>query len=257
MKSIKNVLLAGTLVCASAVAGAAQETKTLPGEYRTQPGESVLTKANKASGLIGMDVRNQQNEKLGDIKDLAVDLHTGKIAYAVLSVGGFLGIGDKYIAVPPGEFTLSPDGKELILNADKARIEGAPGFAKTSWPDLNSWQTHSQYWMKDSTALGTAGTAVRSGRESGGTLGTTDLSPGTFTGRVTAVDHASNMVTVEDASGKHQFMTSDRSSVTLKNDATARLENLKVGDHVTVRYHDQNGTKVADSISDSQRIENR
>jgi len=250
-KTMKNLALAASVICASAVVSSAQQTTTLPSDARTQPGESYLLKANKASGLIGMDVRNQQNEKLGDIKDLAVDLHTGKIAYAVMSVGGFLGIGERYIAVPPSEFSMTPDGKDLVLNADKARIQGAPGFAHNNWPDLNSWQTHSKYWLPGGSALGTSGATVRSGRDTGGTL-----SESTFTGQVTAVDPGSKMVTVESGTVKHQFLFNDRSTLTLKNDANARLENVKVGDQITVRYHDQDGSKIADSLSDS-RIENR
>src|SRR5690242_8496972 len=118
MKMVKNLVLAGSVACLSATALTAQQVTTAPNNYTTRTSESGLTKANKASSLIGMDVRNQQNEKLGDVKDLVVDLHTGKIAYAVLSVGGFLGIGDKYVAVPPNEFQMAPDGKDLILNAD-------------------------------------------------------------------------------------------------------------------------------------------
>jgi len=125
---------------------------------------SSIGKINKASSLIGMDVRNTQNEKLGEIKDLVVDLSSGKVAYAVLSVGGFLGIGDKYIAVPTSAFTVAPDQDRVTLNADKARIQNAPGFAKSAWPEINSssWTTDSSYWL-DSAALGTAGASVRSG----------------------------------------------------------------------------------------------
>jgi sporulation protein YlmC with PRC-barrel domain len=121
--------------------------------------QNTVTKVNKASGLMGMDVRNQQDERLGEIKDLVVDLTSGKIAYAVLSVGGFLGIGDKLIAVPTSAFSLSPDQERLVLNADKARIQNSPGFAKNDWPNLNSpdWARDSQYWLSD-TAQGTLGT---------------------------------------------------------------------------------------------------
>jgi len=262
MRTIKNLMLTGSVICAAAIAASAQDTsKTAPAtdyksiDSRSVSGESFLTKANRASSLIGMDVRNSQGEKLGDIKDLAVDLHSGKIAYAVLSVGGFLGIGEKYVAVPPSEFQLGPEGKELTLNADKARIQGAPGFARNNWPDLNSWQGHSKYWLPDGTALGTPGSAVRSGHETGGTLGSRNS--GMFTGRVTAVDPASNMFTIEDAAGKRQFLVNDKSVFTLKNDTDARLAGVKVGDQITVRYHDLNGSMVVDSISDSNRIESK
>jgi sporulation protein YlmC with PRC-barrel domain len=99
-----------------------------------------ISKFNKASGLIGMNVHNSQGENLGEIKDLVLDLHSGKVSYAVLSVGGFLGIGDKFIAVPPSVFTMGADDK-LVLNADKAKLQQAPGFAKNNWPDVEnpSW----------------------------------------------------------------------------------------------------------------------
>lgn len=99
--------------------------------------------ANKASSLIGMEVINPQHQQLGEIKDLVVDMPSGKISYAVLSVGGFLGIGEKLIAVPPSAFSPAPAGQEgkLVLNADKSKIEAAPGFPKTNWPDVSnpSW----------------------------------------------------------------------------------------------------------------------
>jgi sporulation protein YlmC with PRC-barrel domain len=257
MKLMKNLVLAGSVACISATALSAQQVTTPPAEFGTRPVTSTLTKANKASNIIGMDVRNQQNEKLGDIKDLVLDLHTGRIAYAVLSVGGFLGIGDKYIAVPPSEFTTAPDGKSLILNADKARIEGAPGFAKNDWPDMNSWKsTHSSYWLNQNTALGTTGAAVSSGRQSGGTLAAKDLGENSITGRVTAFDRTGNMLTVEDATGKHQFKLNDQVSANANTTSNTRWNNVKTGDEVTVHYHNHNGSYVVDNITDSH-IPNR
>jgi len=254
MSNIKNFALAALIASIASPSILGQQTRPLASDYRNQSTEGFLTKANKASGLIGMDVRNPQNEKLGDIKDIVLDLHSGKVAYTVLSVGGFLGIGDKYIAVPPSEFTVAPDGRNLILNADKAKIQSAPGFAKNDWPDINnpSWHTHSLYWTPDRTGLGTQG-SVRSGRETGGTVNKEQ----TFDGRITSVDPATRMITVEGASGKHQFKMSNRAAITLKNDTTGMLENVKVGDHVTVRYHNQNGTYVAESLSDANRLENK
>jgi sporulation protein YlmC with PRC-barrel domain len=96
---------------------------------------------NKASGILGMEVRNKQNEKLGEIKDLVMDLPTGKVTYAVLSVGGFLGVGEKLIAVRPESFQYSDSRDHLILDADKGKIQAAPGFAATNWPPVNHPET--------------------------------------------------------------------------------------------------------------------
>ena len=93
-----------------------------------------VRRTDKASGLLGMEVRNSQNEKLGEVKDLVMDMSSGKVSYAVLSVGGFLGIGEKLIALPPGALKVGESREYLLLEADKAKIQAAPGFAATAWP---------------------------------------------------------------------------------------------------------------------------
>jgi hypothetical protein len=59
------------------------------------------------------------------------------IAYAVLSFGGFLGMGDKLFAVPWKAMTLVQDEEYFLLDVDKAVLEDAPGFDKDSWPDFS------------------------------------------------------------------------------------------------------------------------
>ena len=92
----------------------------------------------KASDLIGMKVEGTDGKKLGDIKDLVVDPMDGDIDYAVLDYGGFLGVGDKYFAVPWEAFKFSDDGKKVILDVTKKDLKQAPGFDKKHWPDLSS-----------------------------------------------------------------------------------------------------------------------
>lgn len=89
----------------------------------------------KASDVIGANVENINGENLGEIEDLAVDARTGQIRYAVLSFGGFLGIGDKLFAVPWTAFT-KQDESTYVLHVDKDRLENAPGFEKTNWPNM-------------------------------------------------------------------------------------------------------------------------
>ena len=92
----------------------------------------------KGSDLIGMKVEGADGKKLGDIKDLVVDPMDGDIDYAVLDYGGFLGVGDKYFAVPWEAFKFSADGKKAVLDVTKKDLKQAPGFDKKHWPDLNS-----------------------------------------------------------------------------------------------------------------------
>lgn len=89
-----------------------------------------------ADTLEGNDVVNLADEKLGDIKGIMLDVERGRIAYAVLSVGGFLGVGDRLFAIPWGALKLDTDEKEFILDISKDRLKDAPGFDKDHWPSM-------------------------------------------------------------------------------------------------------------------------
>lgn len=96
-----------------------------------------------ATTLIGDKVRNPQGEELGSLKEIMLDVSTGHIAYAVISFGGFLGLGDKLFAIPWGMLTVDTENKELVLDVDKSVLENAPGFDKDNWPDFadRTWAT--------------------------------------------------------------------------------------------------------------------
>jgi len=98
----------------------------------------VPSDLNKASKLIGMNIKNQQNETVGEIKDLVVDLQSGQVSYAVLGYGGALGIGQKMLAVPVNAFATSSDFKALTLNTTKDRLERAQGFDRHNWPSVSN-----------------------------------------------------------------------------------------------------------------------
>jgi sporulation protein YlmC with PRC-barrel domain len=131
------------------------EVKTDLDRNETQANQDKVMHGNKASGLLGMEVRNKQNEKLGEIKDLVMDLSSGKVSYGVLSVGGFLGIGEKLIAIPPTSFQYSDARDYLIIDADKAKIQAAPGFAATSWPAVHNPEMN-KYWNQGVGAPGSS-----------------------------------------------------------------------------------------------------
>jgi sporulation protein YlmC with PRC-barrel domain len=92
----------------------------------------------KVSTVIGMKVQDTEGKKLGDIKELVIDPADGSIGYAVLDFGGFLGIGDKYFAVPWEALQWTPDHKAIVLDVSKKDLKQAPGFDKNKWPDLGS-----------------------------------------------------------------------------------------------------------------------
>jgi len=110
-----------------------QEQDTF-GIYRnhTGPGPRLMG----ANTLDGNDVYNKQDEDLGDIKEIMLDVPSGRVAYAVLSFGGFLGMGEKLFAVPWSALTLDTVNKRFVLDVTKERLKDAPGFDEDNWPDM-------------------------------------------------------------------------------------------------------------------------
>jgi hypothetical protein len=110
-----------------------QEQDTF-GIYRnhTGPGPRLMG----ANTLDGNDVYNKQDDDLGDIKEIMLDVPTGRVAYAVMSFGGFIGMGDKLFAVPWSALQLDTVNKRFVLDVSKDRLKEAPGFDQDAWPDM-------------------------------------------------------------------------------------------------------------------------
>jgi hypothetical protein len=96
-----------------------------------------------AGAVIGCTVRNAAGDELGSICELMLDPEGGTIAYAVLSHGGVIGVGEKLFAVPWAEFGFDEASRELRLEATPEQLAAAPGFDKDRWPaSVNaSWRT--------------------------------------------------------------------------------------------------------------------
>ncbi len=106
----------------------------------TGPGPYIMA----ADTLEGDKVVNLDGDDLGSISDIMIDVPKGRIAYAVLSFGGILGMGDKLFAVPWNALVLDADEKCFILNVDKQVLKSAPGFDKDHWPIMAD-----QRWASD------------------------------------------------------------------------------------------------------------
>jgi sporulation protein YlmC with PRC-barrel domain len=89
-----------------------------------------------SSSICKDHVKNAAGDDLGKIEDLMIDLHSGRIAYAVLSFGGFLKMGNKLFAIPWEALKLDATKKEFILHVEKSRLENATGFDKDNWPNM-------------------------------------------------------------------------------------------------------------------------
>ena len=101
-----------------------------------------------ATTIIGDKVYNGKSENMGNIKDLMLNLDEGRIEYVVIEFGGFLGIGEKYFAVPFHALTIDTARHAFILNQQREVLENAPGFDKDHWPDSNSHEMEDvyRYW---------------------------------------------------------------------------------------------------------------
>jgi hypothetical protein len=102
--------------------GAAQASK--PVQFHTQRGEEY-----RVLRIIGTTVRNNQNENVGEVEDLIME-KSGDVKAAIISVGGFLGIGERWVAVNFESLTLQPDGSNwrVMLNATRDQMKSAPEF---------------------------------------------------------------------------------------------------------------------------------
>ena len=118
---------------------------------QTDPGRRYR-RVLSASTLAGDSVKNAAGEDLGKVDELMIDIPSGRVAYAVLSFGGFLRMGNKLFAVPWDALTVDEDRKCFILDLDKTKLENAPGFDKDNWPDMAdvAWgsQIYSYYGRK-------------------------------------------------------------------------------------------------------------
>lgn len=110
-----------------------------------------------AGTLMGDSVKNQNGDDLGNLKEIMLDVQSGRIAYGVLESGSFLGMGGKLFAIPFEAFGVNEKDHTLTLNVDTETLKNAEGFDKNNWPDTanKQWgqQTHdyygySPYWQR-------------------------------------------------------------------------------------------------------------
>jgi len=114
-------------------------------EIRAQDQAGVIDKKTsgssvRASQLIGMTIHNGEGKSLGKINDLVIDAQAGRVRYAAVSYGGFLGLGDKLFAIPWAAFQsqggIKANDHKLILNLNESQLKGGKGFDKDHWPDF-------------------------------------------------------------------------------------------------------------------------
>jgi hypothetical protein len=93
---------------------------------------SSLISSDKVEGTA---VYNREGEKLGSIHSVMIDKSSGKVAYSVMSFGGFLGIGDRYHPLPWNVLTYDSRQGGYVVDLDRSMLEGAPSYSTSEMPD--------------------------------------------------------------------------------------------------------------------------
>jgi len=76
----------------------------------------------------GTAVFDRQGEKLGKIENFMVDKRSGRAEYAVMSFGGFLGIGDDHFPIPWSKLNYDPDQNGYVVDIDRDQLKGGPNY---------------------------------------------------------------------------------------------------------------------------------
>lgn len=109
-----------------------------------------------ASKLCGNKVVNLRNEVLGQIDEIVIDVPRGRVAYAAMASGGFLGLGERMFALPWGALRYDAARQCYVMDARKETFDSAPGFDKDHWPTEPQSEWHSEvhrhygvppYWL--------------------------------------------------------------------------------------------------------------
>ena len=108
-------------------------TATATGRVETDETERLIA----SDKVEGTEVYNRRGEHLGTVHNFMVDKYSGQVAYAVMSFGGFLGIGERYHPLPWKVLTYDPNQGGYVVDLDRDTLEGAPSYAADERPDWN------------------------------------------------------------------------------------------------------------------------
>lgn len=98
------------------------------------PGDFAADGLLTANALFGDKVVGLRNETLGTVTELMLDAPRGRIAYAVIANGGFMGVDQQFFAIPWSALSWDAANGRLLLDADRATLAGAPRFERERWP---------------------------------------------------------------------------------------------------------------------------
>jgi hypothetical protein len=117
----------------------------LSGDIATDETRNLIS----ADKVTGTSVYNRQGEKLGSVYDLMLNKVNGQVAYAIMSFGGFLGMGESYHPLPWRALSYDTRQDGYVVDIDRRRLEAAPNYtasAEPNWADRSYGQTIDRYY---------------------------------------------------------------------------------------------------------------
>jgi len=192
-----------------------------------------------AKDMIGQTVVNNEGKEIGHIAELIVDPRNGTIQFGVLAIGrGFLGIGDKNVAIPWDDLHMSATQKGYLLDVTKDTLSKAPAFDRdhpTYYDDRDRDRVYRDRNLRDRDR--DVRPVLRDDQD-------------TYVGRVDAIDRDNNTISVKKALITHKFLIDDTAHIP--------MDRVKVGDKVEVVYTKHEDAKVIqyiDVLDDDNRVD--
>ncbi len=156
---IRTVLApALALAVASAFLAPGVEARTTPAGQEAAPadqaggGQTLEQRNFRATQLIGKEVKSQNDVDVGKINDLVINMDTGNVRYAVLSLKGDVGIGESRLyAIPVKSLKMGATRDDLVMHIDASQWKERKPFTASNWPDLRN----SGYWSEIDRVSGT------------------------------------------------------------------------------------------------------
>ncbi len=127
---------------------------TFAAQTQSQNTDQSWSKEYTFGQIVGTSVRNDRGQDLGRISDIVLDAR-GHVPFAILSYGGFWGMGGKSIAIPFTALSFDQSGNFIVLNADQAKLQSAPAFkvsdlSNRKWADdVYHYFGQQPYWTEE------------------------------------------------------------------------------------------------------------
>jgi sporulation protein YlmC with PRC-barrel domain len=112
----------------------------------TPANQGTFNNVHRLNQLIGMKVENVNDQPVGKVSNVVVDMPSGRVMYVVMMPDSSLNLGNKLFAMPSDMLTLSSDRKNLVANIDQQKLTSAPQFERNSWPNLKDANFASQVY---------------------------------------------------------------------------------------------------------------